>query len=129
MQTNGPEIAYNKGYRVRGNNVYSPKGKKRKCLIVKGSPYPRFTVWYNGKMIHVKCHQLAAWQKFGAKVYGDGIEVRHIDDDCKNFRIENIELGLREDNIADRYMNDFLQHWIEEVNAEAKQTLESEVPF
>ena len=129
MKSLSAEIAFKKGYKVVGNCIISPKGNKRKWLIVGDCRYPRFTIRHGAKFLSIRCHQLAAYQKFGKNVYGDNIEVRHLDDNPKNFRLENIELGLREDNMDDRYINGILQHWIEEVNAEAKEMLESEVPF
>lgn len=121
------EIAFNKGYRVKGNSIYSPLGKRRKLNKTQG--YPRFNISNNGKSFCVKCHQLAGYQKFKEKIYGEEIVIRHLDDNLNNFRLSNIALGCMEDNVGDRYVNNILQHWIEEVNKEANEVLESEVPF
>lgn len=100
------EIAYKKGYRIFAGHVISKNGKKRKLYFPKKFPcYPRFTIYVNGKRISVKCHHLAAWQKFGKECLGDTILVRHLDDDNRNFKLENIELGTAEDNMEDKYSN------------------------
>ena len=122
MVSSSAEIAYDKGYRVKGNSIISPKGSKRALKLT--CHYPKFTVKFQGKAITVKCHQLTAWQKYGRHCIGPDIVVRHVNDDPSDFRAQNIELGTHEKNVNDRYINSILQNWIEQINKEA-----SEVPF
>ncbi len=68
------------------------------------------------KHLTVKCHHLAAWQKYGPDCLGEEIVVRHKNDDPLDFRLENIELGTREDNLNDRYVNGMIQEWISITN-------------
>lgn len=122
MLTNRAKWAYDKGYRVVGNKILNPKGKRRKINRNSNTTngYPRFNIWHEGKAHSVKCHQLAAWQKFGSNCVGAEIHIRHIDDDPLHFCTKNIELGTAQDNVDDKYINAMIGEWIEIVNAEAK---------
>ena len=119
-----PEIAFNKGYVIKNGEVWF---NNRKIKIRTQNPYPHFNFRYKGKILSVKCHQLAAWQKFGKSCQGDEIVIRHLDDNPLNFKLENIELGTKEDNQHDKYVNAMIREWIDLVNAEARKNME--VPF
>lgn len=99
-------VAYEKGYRVNDGEVISPfSGRPRKlCMDTRG--YPRFSVRvrFNGcwETEDVLVHRLAAYQKFGEKIFEPGIEVRHLDNDKLNNLFHNIDIGTPHQNSMDR---------------------------
>ena len=107
MLTKNPMIAYDRGYRVIDGKIVNTKtGTVRKWFCTpNGTDYPRFAMRRDGRCVSVKCHQLAAWQEFGPFCVGQDIEIRHLDDDKFNFRVENISLGNKEENWKDRIYN------------------------
>lgn len=50
-----------------------------------------------------KCsvHRLAAFQKWGEKIYTEGLEVRHLDGNPTNNAISNLALGTHSENMLD----------------------------
>lgn len=91
------------GYSVRFPFVYDDEGKP--LLIGKSDQgYPRIYVYVPelGSRFPVKIHGIVAFQKFGDRVFEKGIEVRHMDSDKTNFSKDNIAIGTRSQNIADR---------------------------
>lgn len=107
MLTKKPMYAYETGYRVIDDRVVNFKtGNERKISATGGEySYPKFSFKYKGIHMTCKVHQLVAWQKYGKECIGSEVVVRHLDDNKWNFRIDNIELGTREDNERDRAKN------------------------
>lgn len=99
------EIAFNKGYRIKDGRIFNPNGKEIKLQIPtrkdKGQ-YARFSVKHEGKSRRVMVHRLVAFQKFGAKMFNDGIVVRHLDGNSLNNSDDNIAIGTHSDNSMDR---------------------------
>lgn len=100
MKSHCARIAYEMGYRIKWNGVYSPSGKRLK-LGTHGW-YPYVNLKYKGKNITVRAHKLAAWQKFGELCWESEV-VRHKDDNAKNFKLSNILLGTRLENYQDMH--------------------------
>lgn len=100
---NNVEIAYDKGYRVVDGKVYNKNGYKLKNKI-STSGYFYFHIFLNGvgKMVTINVHRLVAFQKYGNKMFDEGIVVRHLDGDKKNNLEENIEIGTRSQNEYDK---------------------------
>ena len=95
--------AHNKGYRVSAKgDVINPKGGVRKTNLSSGK-YLRFTInsEEKGKYASIVVHKLQAYQKYGEKLFEEGIEVRHLDGNRTNNSYENISIGTRTDNIYD----------------------------
>ena len=103
MLSKSAKHAYEKGYFVYDGLVISPRGHIRKLRI--SYRYPEFKFRVDDKHLTVKAHQLAAWQKFGTDCIGSKVEVRHLDDNPYNFKLENIELGTKAQNMADKAKN------------------------
>ena len=103
MKSQSAKLAYDKGYRVKWNSVYSPGGHKLKLCRYDG--YPKFKIRHNGKHITVKAHQLSAWQKFGDMLMCGDFVVRHLDDNWNNIRTSNMDFGEKDSNIWDKIMN------------------------
>lgn len=94
------EIAFNHGFKVVNGVVYSPKNTIRATNYTDDG-YERFTINNDGKLLQVKVHRLVAYQKYGDKLYSQGIEVRHLDTDSTNNLDDNIDLGTSQQNRLD----------------------------
>jgi len=95
------QIAFAKGYRVDIFGVVTRNGRVRK-LRLNDSGYYRFTVCMNGGTYPVSVSRLQAFQKFGEALYIEGIEVRHLDNNCINNSAGNIALGTKSQNAMDK---------------------------
>jgi len=86
-------LAYEKGYRVVGNDVIGVTGKKLR-LNASGKNYnPRFSVrGPNREHLKVEAGKLSAYQKFGDKIFDPNLVIRHLDSNPMNIRKSNIEL-------------------------------------
>jgi len=95
-------IAFEKGYVVLDDgSVIGAKGKPIK-LGKMPSDYFTFTIrHYNGKTINIAVHRLLAYQKYGDKLFENGIVVRHLDGNHLNNYADNIAIGTQSDNILD----------------------------
>jgi hypothetical protein len=88
---------------VRFPHVYNERGE----ILPVGQTdqgYPRTYVYVPELDTHfpVKIHRIVAFQKFGERAFEKGTEVRHLDSDKSNFADDNITIGTRVQNIADR---------------------------
>lgn len=101
------ELAYSKGYRVMGGNVYSQFGARKLNPAKTKGGYLCFTVLQgsrtNKTRKSIKCfvHRLVAFQKYGSLLYTAGIEVRHRDGKRINNREGNILIGSHKQNMLD----------------------------
>lgn len=94
-------IFFDKGYRISEDGIYyNHKGKEIKGCMATGG-YIRITTSYEKKKIFVLAHRLVAYQKYGETIYNEEIEVRHLDENPKNNRWDNIALGTHSDNMMD----------------------------
>lgn len=99
-------VAYEKGYRVVDGEVISPISQKPlSCYIRFGKRdkgYKRFGIKdYKGIRRTISVHRLIAYQKFGDKIFEDGIQVRHLDGNSLNNLDDNIDIGNRSQNMMD----------------------------
>jgi len=96
---NREQIAYERGYRVtKDGQLLNPKGKVIGNLNDKG--YQRTTLKLN-KVHILHTHRLQAYQKFGNKLYEDGIMVRHLNGNKIDNSWGNIAIGTNKDNAMD----------------------------
>lgn len=93
-------IAFRMGYRVDlHGRIRGLRGR-----ILKG--------WWNNWGYHcfrvghdiasVTVHRLVAYQKFGDKIYAEGVEVRHLDGNQRNNCPSNIDIGTASENCMDK---------------------------
>ena len=95
---NREQIAYERGYRVtKDGQLLNPRGKVIGNI---SSGYIRMSL-YEGKKKSVKAHRLQAYQKYGDKLYEDGIMVRHLNGNPLDNSWDNILLGTHKDNQMD----------------------------
>lgn len=94
-------IAHSKGYKVtKEGKVIGIKGDELKLNNYKG--YYRFNFRnLTNTVSYVSVHRLQAYQKFGDKMFEEGILVRHLDGNPANNSWDNIEIGTNSDNMMD----------------------------
>lgn len=94
--------AFEKGYRVTDEGkVTGLKGETVGFTQTNG--YPTFKIrGVENKNLNVSSHRLQAYQKYGEKIYEDGIVVRHLDGDKHNNSKNNISIGTYSDNYMDQ---------------------------
>ena len=103
--------AFELGYRVSkcGKNLYNPFNELRqRCITNKG--YQIFKIRLNGITRAVDWHRLQAYQKYGEKLFEEGILVRHknhVKTDCS---WDNILIGTAKDNTADNPRENTLKY-------------------
>ena len=98
------KLAYDIGYRVINGEVFSPyrNEKLRLSLIgVESHRYYKFRMSFKGDRQTIKVHKLVAYRKYGNKIFGDGVLVRHLDGNSLNNLDDNITIGSFSDNMFD----------------------------
>lgn len=98
-------VAYNKGYLVdKFGNVWF-NGRQRKLTAGGSNPNRKYYIFCirfdDGRPKSVKVHKLQAYQKYGEKMFEEGIVVRHLNDDPLDNSYENIAIGTISDNMFD----------------------------
>lgn len=94
--------AFEKGYRTLNGKVYSPRNTEVKFILTnKGYPVISIPIGGTGARYPIKVHRLAAYEKFGDKIFEKGIQVRHLNGNKLDFSFENIELGTGKENCQD----------------------------
>jgi hypothetical protein len=94
--------AVKKGYKIINGKVFY-KGKEVK-LRISYAGYHSFCIRMieNGNRQAVPVHRLVAYQKFGKKTFKEGVQVRHLDNNCLNNNDKNIAIGSPRDNNLDK---------------------------
>lgn len=99
MKNKIEQIASKRGYVVTEDGQFlNPRGKEI-GTIERG--YYRGTLVVNKKRRHIKSHRLQAYQKYGDRIYEEGIVVRHKDGNSLNNSWDNILIGTHFDNTMD----------------------------
>ena len=79
--------------------IVAPSGK-----VIRGTidrlGYVSFKSKKYGK--NIPAHRLQAYQKFGDALFGEGIQVRHLDGNPSNNCADNIEIGTASQNAMDK---------------------------
>jgi hypothetical protein len=93
--------AFNRGYTVSlEGKVYNKIGKE--IGFVGAGGYFYIGIRINKDNINIPVHRLQAYQKYGEKMFDDGIEVRHLDGNPLNNSWDNILIGNHSDNMMDQ---------------------------
>lgn len=106
-------IASERGYFVNGEGCVRCIINGFECVVPvfeighhrkRPSIYWYFTVWSpkHKKNLKVMVHKLAAYQKYGKRVFRSALLVRHLDNNHANNRPDNLRLGTRSQNAYDR---------------------------
>ena len=97
---NKEQLAYEKGYRVnKDGELLGLFNTKIGCVNGKG--YEHTGIKLNKKHINLETHRLQAYQKYGDKLYEDGIVVRHLNANPLDNSWHNIAIGTHKDNYLD----------------------------
>ena len=97
---NKEQIAYERGYRVtKDGDLLNPEGLKIGCLNSAG--YKNTRIRFNEKKLYIATHRLQAYQKYGNKLFEDGIVVRHLNGNKSDNCWDNIAIGTYRDNTMD----------------------------
>ena len=108
--------AFDKGYRINKDGVVKYLNKVVGGSIRNG--YKQFNYRDSEhKVKHCSFHRLQAYQKFGDKIYENGIVVRHLDGNPLNNTWDNLEIGTSHDNYMDRSRKDRVEHAIKATKA------------
>ncbi len=94
------QIAAKRGYVVdEDGNFYNPQGDQIGSVNDNGYLQTKIRVdTVNTKLI---CHRLQAFQKFGMKLFNEGIEVRHLNGIRADNSWDNIQIGTHSENMMD----------------------------
>jgi len=99
---NREQTAYEKGYRVTKDGKFlNPKGKKVGYIPKEICRYEYLNFIIKGKNRRIKTHRLQAYQKYGDKLFEDGIVVRHLNGNSLDNSFDNIAIGTYRDNTMD----------------------------
>lgn len=99
-------ILFKKGYRISDDGkAYNPDGKELKGHTRNGYPCFSFRL-DSGRIIAVNFSRLQAYQKYGDRIYEDGIVVRHLNNDKLDTSSDNIAIGTERDNRMDNPAED-----------------------
>jgi hypothetical protein len=104
-----PVPGYEGDYSVSSlGHVYRHSGKGcRKGRLLKtprnGAGYPHVSLSKNGRSKDWTVHKLMALAFYGE--CPEGLEVRHLDDNKTNNRVENLAYGTRSENVQDSIRN------------------------
>ena len=97
---NKEQTAYDKGYRVtKDGQLIGLSNKVVGC--VNGRGYEHTGIKLNKKHINLETHRLQAYQKYGDKLYENGIVVRHLNGNSLDNSFNNIAIGTYRDNTMD----------------------------
>lgn len=95
------KIASKRGYLVDENGMLIGYNGKQLSNHKNKQGYVKCTVSVDGKNITLFAHRLMAYQKFKDRIYEKGNVVRHLDNNKRNNKPENIEIGTCLDNLTD----------------------------
>lgn len=109
--------AYNIGYRVTERGVVHIKGDILKQFQSHGTNgYLRFHMKSEHlpkrRRYAIMTHRLGGYQKFGEKIFEKDQEVRHLDGNMLNNKLENLGIGTHSENMRDRSKKDLKEHAI-----------------
>lgn len=118
-------VAYDRGYRVQINgDVVSPSGKTIKLSHTGKRKYLKFNIRAENTFRVVLVHKLQAYQKYGDRVFTEGIVVRHLNGERFDNSFVNIEIGSYQDNALDIPEKDRVQKAIKASYSKRKLTNE-----
>jgi hypothetical protein len=92
------------GYYIdKDGTMYNPKGKVIKgCVSSKANPYLKVGLRIlDYSSFSLRFHKLQAFQKYGNKIFEEGIVVRHKNGDSLDNSWDNILIGTQTDNLMD----------------------------
>ena len=101
-------IAFDKGYRCDKNGNVSGKNNSKISPYMDNNGYRRFSVRIpkcedvKSHSRSVPLHRLQAYQKYGDKIFEEGVHVRHLNSNPEDNSWDNISIGSAKDNMMDK---------------------------
>ena len=97
---NKVKFFYKKGFRVTHDGAcISSSGRQVGCIDSRG--YIRISTRNKTENLRIPAHRLQAYQKYGDKMFEQGVEVRHLDGNRLNNSWDNIAIGTHSENMMD----------------------------
>lgn len=95
---------YEKGYRIDKEGTICYKNNTRKGCIqyCNKIPYLKISIKIGNKTCNVPVHRLQAYQKYGNKLFENGMEVRHLNGNSLDNSYDNIAIGTHSENMFDK---------------------------
>lgn len=95
---------YEKGYRIdkKGTICYKNNSRKGSIQYCNKIPYLKISIRIGNKTCNVPVHRLQAYQKYGDKLFENGIEVRHLNGNSLDNSYGNIIIGTHSENMFDK---------------------------
>jgi hypothetical protein len=93
--------AVERGYHVKNNKLFGPKGEL-KIVAYGKQKYPTFSTNWGGRVYGIPTHKLAAYIYYGTDSFYPGLVVRHLNGNVLDISKENIVLGTHSDNNLDK---------------------------
>lgn len=94
-------LAISNGFIVNINGISLNK-KGEEVGSIGSNGYRYISIRNKNRITKVMVHRLQAYQKFGNKIYEEGVVVRHLDGNKLNNSYANIEIGTSIDNSLDK---------------------------
>lgn len=94
------QIAKEKGYYVSKDGILY-NSKNNELGYINEAGYKVFKIRIKNKTKTLTVHRLQAYQKYGNKLFEEGIVVRHFDGNKLNNSSDNILIGTQSDNMMD----------------------------
>jgi hypothetical protein len=98
------------GYTVSSSGELLKNGKKTRTKAKDCNGYLIIRTRLSGKNIAAAIHRIQAYQKYGARLFEDTMEVRHLDNNKLNNSYENIAIGTHSENMLDIPISIRLKH-------------------
>lgn len=99
------ETFFNRGYTINNKGqIFNPRGKEVKGTIhvlSKGYNRKELTVRDRHLTYNISFHRIQGYKKFGDRIFEDGIQVRHLNNDSLDNSWDNIDIGDNSDNRMD----------------------------
>jgi hypothetical protein len=89
------------GYSVSQQGVLLKNGSKTQTTSKNSNGYLNIKTKIRGKNILADIHRIQAYQKYGEKLFEEGVEVRHLDNNKLNNSYDNIAIGTPRENMLD----------------------------
>jgi hypothetical protein len=96
--------AVSRGYKIKDGHLFGPKGKLNVAVYGK-QRYPTFSTNWGCRVFGVPVHLFAAYVYYGEAAFKEGVVVRHLDGDVRNFSKDNLVLGTHSENNLDKPAN------------------------
>lgn len=95
---------YEKGYRInKEGKIYYKNNLRKGYIQYHGKiPYLKLSIRLKDKICNIPVHRLQAYQKYGDRLFENGMEVRHLNGNSLDNSYDNIAIGTHSENMFDK---------------------------